>query len=254
MLQLERKNLEEKCTSLEAELVGFKERDLEFEQAKVTQANAKYRKYMKALPLPENQPQFGDLEPICYRENNLHAYLSQDPNAKSFLNHLLYLPKRTMHMFDFQFVAFGPTHRYDQATKKWTEGSDLTSVHGGTRELFIDRKEFVYYMGTYKCHDLRQLHPEGTRSPAHISSPEIKDAALGVPRPSGYQKIVERCYPDGIIKVEATGLQCIGFNIQLYKSLRRRFAKDCTGKTPAKEGKRKAENEMTPTVAKKHKS
>ncbi|KAJ7182505.1 hypothetical protein C8R43DRAFT_1228909 [Mycena crocata] len=258
VLEVERTKLEEKCASLEAELAGFKERDIDFDLGKSTKAIAKYRKYMKACPVPKNQPYFGELEPICYRRNNLHAYLSQDPDAKSYLNRILYLPKRTMHMADFHFVAFGATHRYDQAMKKWIEGSDLTSVHGETRELFMDRREFLCYVGTYKCHDLRKLHPEGSDSPDYISFPEIADAALGVPWPAGYIKIIKECYPDGIIKVEAVGLQCIGFNVQLYDSLRRRFAKDRKGRDHAMEGhategKRKAEDEIN-QVGKKQKS
>jgi hypothetical protein len=50
------------------------------------------------------------------------------------------------------------------------QGSDLTSFHGGTRELFVNYKEFVLYAGSYKCHDLRALQPEGTGLPSQIVS------------------------------------------------------------------------------------
>lgn len=46
-------------------------------------------------------------------------------------------------------------------------------------------------------------------------------------------------YPEGKIKVEAIGLQRVGFNRQLYDSLRRRFTDH------AREGKRKGENESS---------
>jgi hypothetical protein len=48
------------------------------------------------------------------------------------------------------------------------QGSDLTSFHGGTRELFVNYKEFVLYAGSYKCHDLRALQPEGIALPGQI--------------------------------------------------------------------------------------
>ncbi|KAJ7101835.1 hypothetical protein C8R43DRAFT_1047717 [Mycena crocata] len=254
-LEVERTKLEEK---FETTIAGFRERALEFEKTMMNEADAKYRQYMKALPLPENRPPFAQLDPVCCRDNNLHAYISQDPNAKSFLNHILYLPKRTIRMFDFHYVCFGPTQQYDRVTKQWTKGSDLTSLHRGTRELFINAKEFIFYAGTYRCHDLRPLFPKGSVPHAHVSVPEIRDAALGVPLPPDHRSIIEKCYPDGKIKVEATGLQCIGFNVQLYDSLRRRFAKDCTGNDTAKEihateGKRKAEDESNP-VGKKQKA
>jgi hypothetical protein len=42
-------------------------------------------------------------------------------------------------------------------------------------------------------------------------------------------------FPDGIIKMVATGLQCVGFNQQLYDSLRRRFAEKCAAEERPKE-------------------
>jgi hypothetical protein len=52
------------------------------------------------------------------------------------------------------------------------------------------------------------------------------------------KQLIKQQYPDGKIKVLATGLQCIGFNTQLYDALRRRFAND-----PVNGAKRKAEDE-----------
>ncbi|KAJ7737812.1 hypothetical protein DFH07DRAFT_841893 [Mycena maculata] len=73
----------------------------------------------------------------------------------SLLNHVLYLPGRTTQTADpdFHLLAFGPTQRYTRATNEWTQGSDLSSFHGGTRELFVDCKEFIVYVGSYRpCH------------------------------------------------------------------------------------------------------
>jgi hypothetical protein len=56
---------------------------------------------------------------------------------------------------------------------------------------------------------------------------------LGVPRPLNDVQIIKQRYLKGI-KVEATGLQCVGFNMELYESLRQRFAD---------QKKRKAEKE-----------
>ncbi|KAJ7679429.1 hypothetical protein DFH06DRAFT_974432 [Mycena polygramma] len=158
-------------------------------------------------------------------------------NLNSFLNHMLYRPKRVVTM-GFHFLAFGPTHRYDRATEQWTEGSDLSSFHGGTRELFVNCKDFVVYAGSYKCLDLSELKPMGTALPSQISPGEILDAALGVPRPKNYVKIIKKQFPDGAIKVGATALQYVGFNQTLYDALRRRFASD-----RATKGKRKASGE-----------
>ncbi|KAJ7732448.1 hypothetical protein B0H16DRAFT_178152 [Mycena metata] len=247
-----RTELEEKCASLEHLLAQATERAnklvLEIEAGKDAKAQKKYRKYMQQLPAPEAHPPYAppslkQLEPVCFANTNLHGYLAQDAGTKSFLNHVLYLPKRITHLFGFQYIAYGPTHRYDRTTGKWTEGSDLTSFHGGTRELFLNFKEFVAYAGSYKCHDLGSLETNGIGVPSHISLPEIMDAILGLPWPPGHAKIIKERYPDGL-RVRATGLQCVGFNNQLYDSLHKRFAHQrAMGKVSNDSAKRKAEDE-----------
>ncbi|KAJ6576995.1 hypothetical protein DFH09DRAFT_1276372 [Mycena vulgaris] len=219
----------ERCLSAEAHLAEARNQ--------MPDTIERYRKYMRGLPLPETR-QPAQLEPVCYRAANVHAYLAQDTNTKSFLNHVLYLPERTLDITDLHFVAFGPMHRYDRRSKKWIEGSDLASLQGGTRELFVNRKELVHYMGTYACHDLRTICSDGSDPPSQISASEIADAAFGLPRLSGSAQIIEQCYRDGKLKVVATGLQYIGFNHELYDSLRRRFAD-----AREMEGKRKPEDE-----------
>ncbi|KAJ7858104.1 hypothetical protein B0H13DRAFT_2573976, partial [Mycena leptocephala] len=228
-----RVELHERCVSLECiiDQLMYKKRR--------AQVREKYLDFMKNLPSPETPLSLPvlQLEPICYSKTNLHLYLSQDPGAKSFLNHVLYLPKRILSISDSHYIAYGPTHRYDRAAASWMQGSDLTSFHGGTRELFVNYKEFVLYAGSYKCHDLRALQPEGIALPGQISQSEIMDAAVGVPRPANHVQILNQQYPDGAIQVEATGLQRVGFNTQLYDSLRRRFTEECAN------GKRKAGSE-----------
>jgi hypothetical protein len=70
-----------------------------------------------------------------------------------------------------------PAHRYERATDRWIDGSDLTDFHGGTRELFVTCKEFILYAGSYKCHDLRALQPEGSALPSQIVSIHGADLA-----------------------------------------------------------------------------
>ncbi|KAJ6482369.1 hypothetical protein DFH09DRAFT_1340770 [Mycena vulgaris] len=182
----------------------------------------------------EDHPPFATLSPACHLDTNLHAFLAKDATAKSVLNHALYLPKRVSKTADVHFIAFGPSHRYDRVTSNWVEGSDLTSLHGRIRELFVKWVDSILYVGTYKCHDLRSLCPAGTTLPSGISEREIADAALGLPRPQGYVNIIKQCYPDGNIKVVAMGLQCVRFNKQLYDSLHKRFTQDLTAQTKCK--------------------
>lgn len=81
-----------------------------------------------------------------------------------FLNHILYLPKRVRSLSSFHYLAFGAAHRYERATDTWSEGSDLIGFYGGTRGLFVQNNCSIVYVGTFKCHDLRALHPGGLES------------------------------------------------------------------------------------------
>ncbi|KAJ7842350.1 hypothetical protein B0H14DRAFT_2780844 [Mycena olivaceomarginata] len=195
----EKEDLQQVVEGLQKEVKELKEKDVE--SSEVSAAISKYREFLAGLPLPERPPPAApsNLDAVCSTSTNLHGYLS-------LLNYL----------------AYGPTSRYERATDTWSEGSDLTGFHGGTRELFVKINGSIVYVGTYKCHDLRPLQPKGTNPPKEISEPEIINVALGVPRPPNDVQIIKQRYPKGI-KVEATGLQCVGFNMELYESLRQRF-------------------------------
>ncbi|KAJ7253631.1 hypothetical protein C8J57DRAFT_627568 [Mycena rebaudengoi] len=191
---------------------------------------AKWPSYEARSPLEQ-------LEPVFHANNNLHAYLAGDPKFKSILNNILYLPGRTLIVESgnaSHCLAFGPTHQY--ADGRWTSGSDLASLHGGTRELFLVLGRFVVYAGTHKC---RQMLPRGSHIPPDISLSELRGAALGGASPPDADEIMNRQFPEGITKVDAIGLQCIGFNGELYDSLRDTFAQ----LRVAKVGKRKAQGE-----------
>ncbi|KAJ6447601.1 hypothetical protein C8R45DRAFT_1136777 [Mycena sanguinolenta] len=200
-----RAQLQEKCVLLESRIAELEEGLV----SEIAKAGEKYRQYMNDLPKPEKLPPFATtLQAVCDSDTNLHGYLSQRVEALSGHNYL----------------AYGPTACYDRSTDTWTEGSDLLGFHGGTRELFVKMQEFVLYVGTYKCHDLRYLHPAATNIPSSISRNEIMHAALGVPLPQHHGQLIEERYPHGKIQVEATGLQCVGFNKELYDIMRKRYS------------------------------
>ncbi|KAJ7265721.1 hypothetical protein C8J57DRAFT_1330449 [Mycena rebaudengoi] len=93
---------------------------------KIVETNHLYRQHMAALTSLASHPRYQELEPVSYKRENF------------FLNHVLYLPKRTLPSVKSHALAFGPTHRYDHSANDWTMGSDLDTLHGGTRELFMD--------------------------------------------------------------------------------------------------------------------
>ncbi|KAJ7709105.1 hypothetical protein B0H14DRAFT_2415211 [Mycena olivaceomarginata] len=156
---------------------------------------------------------------------------------------MLYLPRRLVSLSDFSYLAYGPTYRYECATKTWLEGSHLSGFHGRTRELFVQNENFIVYAGTYKCYDLSPLHPrESTLLHASYvffftlnklmasfesfcrTKEKSSTRRWAFPRPQDHASLMKQRYPAGKIKVTATGLQCVGFSMELYESLRHRFA------------------------------
>ncbi|KAJ7301274.1 hypothetical protein DFH08DRAFT_827685 [Mycena albidolilacea] len=82
------------------------------------------------------------------------------------------------------------------------------------------------------------------------SKAEIMDAALGVPRPPNHVQIIKQCYPGEEIQVTVTGLQCVGFNTELYNSLRslpddlRKIEKRKAGPDDLQRGKTKSQKKI----------
>ncbi|KAK7053520.1 hypothetical protein R3P38DRAFT_1460249 [Favolaschia claudopus] len=220
-----RLELQKKCASLERAMA-------EKEGEVTAEGLAKCKEFMLQLPGPENPRPFSgaNLKLVCNFTPNLHTQLAKDPTANRFLNHLLFLPGHLMPVSDINYLAWGPTHLYDRASDAWVEGSDLVGCQGGTRELFFKKNTSILYAGTYKCHDLRALHVEGINVLFPIEKKDVLDVALGVPHPQHTKQIIERCWPDGRVKVIATGLEYVGFNMPLYNSLRERFVQEQKGK------------------------
>lgn len=48
--------------------------------------------------------------------------------------------------------------------------TEIPSLNGHWRELFVDVGDSVVYVGTYRCHDLRHLCPGGTPPPELVVS------------------------------------------------------------------------------------
>ncbi|KAJ7351262.1 hypothetical protein DFH08DRAFT_1078368 [Mycena albidolilacea] len=208
---------------LQEEVKELKEKDVE--SPEVSASIAKYREFLTGLPLPERPPPAppSNLDAVCSITTNLHGYLSEDPTARRQAHNPCL--SRIISGAGLNYLAYGPTSRYERATDTWSAGSDLIGFHGGTRELFVNINSSIVYVGTYRCHDLRPLQLKGTNPPKCISAAEIIKVALGVPRPPNHVQIMKQHYSRGI-EVEATGLQCVGFNMELYESLRRRFTND----------------------------
>ncbi|KAJ7101855.1 hypothetical protein C8R43DRAFT_1047765 [Mycena crocata] len=91
-------------------------------------------------------------------------------------------------------------------------------------DFFINQGPYVYYIGTYLVHSLRMAHPPGSKITSDVSPAAIL-RATGLS--THLKKKVTECFPDGEIRTECFGLQCVGFDQQLYDGLRERFKNAC---------------------------
>ncbi|KAJ7334025.1 hypothetical protein DFH08DRAFT_814098 [Mycena albidolilacea] len=65
----------------------------------------------------------------------------------SSANQVLYISNAHMTRMVQHWLAFGPTSIYDAPTAQWIDGFDLSLMHGGTCELFTERKRYIIYVG-----------------------------------------------------------------------------------------------------------
>ncbi|KAF7306210.1 hypothetical protein MIND_00411500 [Mycena indigotica] len=165
---------------------------------------------------------------ICQASENLFAFLARDATTQSFMNHVLFLPNRTVSCASVGYLAFAPTVVYDGARKEWKEGSDLGPLVHSTRELFITVQRagqggYITYAGTFLCHQL--VYPRATRPHKSIDTKALMDIAFGTPSCVSAEeadRLVRAKFPAGFIDVEVVGLQLVGFNTALYNALKAR--------------------------------
>ncbi|KAF7337315.1 hypothetical protein MSAN_02256700 [Mycena sanguinolenta] len=188
-------------------------------------ARVLYDDFMHTFPtFVLSRPNFLSLQPVAKIGINLAEYLAADQVCAGAVNSALYLPLRTVWCSTehIHLLAFIPTHQYDKRGT-WTQTEDIPKLVGSWREVFIDLNGSIFYVGTYKCHDLRFLCPGGTPPPDVVSPLEmVRAARLEVLPLEERSSAINYFFPSGIIDADCMGMQCVGFNTILYDALLRR--------------------------------
>ncbi|KAJ7730075.1 hypothetical protein DFH07DRAFT_175822 [Mycena maculata] len=175
---------------------------------------------MAALATPSGRPTFDSLKPI---DTTPSETFTQRLAATSGT---LFFPKRTVWCSAQRVHAlvFEPTHKYCYLTNTWIKQTEMNLRCGGeTFELFVTQGHSIYYAGTYVVHSLRTIHRTEFKTIPDVSKMAIYHAT-GL-RPNEMEKVKQR-FPDGEVKAECFGLQCVGFSNELYEGLLR---DRCTG-------------------------
>ncbi|KAJ7500222.1 hypothetical protein B0H11DRAFT_802875 [Mycena galericulata] len=197
-----------------------------------------YHKFMMNFGRPAGRPSFKDLQPIHKLASKYSTTLEVSTQDLPTTRRTLYCPKRTLwcggqHL---HALVFAPTQEYWYSTDSWTDKTKMRAYCGETFEFFVNKAGFTYYAGAYVVHSLRDVHPPGSNITTDVSRLAIH-RATGLSQ--NHADKVKECFPDGEIKTECFGLQCVGFNQAVYRTLRERF----TGTSGVDDRKRKAGSE-----------
>ncbi|KAJ7604403.1 hypothetical protein B0H17DRAFT_71478 [Mycena rosella] len=189
---------------------------------------------MARFPTPANRPRFKTLLPVdtVKPSNNMYFFLHNVPTQRQYRH----FPDRTLWSGPdgVHAIVYHPTHEYWPAVQKWVTPPSISFLSPELFDLFLTSQNAVYYVGVYAFHSMRDVHPPGSPIPPDVSPVAIHQAT-GVPAANvnPWDKITE-CFLDGHIKVECFGLQCVGFDHELYHKLRLRFVQPAGGEVPLK--------------------
>ncbi|KAI3605817.1 hypothetical protein WG66_012439 [Moniliophthora roreri] len=140
----------------------------------------------------------------------------------------LYLPGRTFFVDDSQHaLAIGPLAQKSEA-HNFELASTLDGMVDEERELFFDLgKDSIFYAGTYRYVRLDHLYPDGVPYSNNIHgefgltirtlSQTVVESQIQ--RPSLRHEEIAELIKSDTIKLEFIGLQCVGFNYELYYSI-----------------------------------
>ncbi|KAF5345397.1 hypothetical protein D9756_010987 [Leucocoprinus leucothites] len=192
---------------------------------------------MSALPPSPTRPRQGSLLPVIegsFNPTKLCAYLMANLNTRRYTENSIIFPGRFSWCASpggyHHALAFEPTHVFNIQTRSWEKGLLMESLYGMVRELFYVQKGKTYYAGTYKCIRfenssirLPDSEIEGLTSIA-IAEAALSDEFSNAPSSVTHRGTLSKLYREGVLMVECMGLQCVGFNKQLYKELLAQYA------------------------------
>ncbi|KAF9444297.1 hypothetical protein P691DRAFT_350677 [Macrolepiota fuliginosa MF-IS2] len=201
---------------------------------------------ISSLPLCLKRPAHGTLVPIAKKGVQLREYLLSRTDTQAYANTVLFLPGRfswcTTARTYHHALAFGPTHTFNIQSRQWEKGTFMEPLYGQTREFFYEDKGDVFYSGTYRC--IRLDNPiinwpePGVQGlvPYIMAETALSEDFRNAPCSHAHKGTVSKLYREGVLKLECMGLQCVGFDKELYKHLVAQYQHN----SPTKEKKRSA--------------
>ncbi|KAF8874777.1 hypothetical protein CPB84DRAFT_1629999, partial [Gymnopilus junonius] len=172
---------------------------------------------LAAIPLPENAPDATLSAIIIPPPFTLHEFLNSAPPV-SITTH--WCPEREEHGYMYVPAFKCSTNPRISTAHRWAPVDVIGRMNKPT-ECFFNKEGLWYYAGSYKAFRLdtlstkewMQLSPEAT-------SVIVKETIVGrknISPQNTYE--TSQLYVAGALRVTCVGLQCVGFNQEVYKSL-----------------------------------
>ncbi|KAH9483526.1 hypothetical protein JR316_0002994 [Psilocybe cubensis] len=186
---------------------------------------------LASIPLPPNPPDATLSAIVIPPPFTLHEFLNGAPatlrNASSLSNYrilhnvtTLWCPEREEHGYMYTPVYKCSTNPRIATAHRWAP-MDVIGRMSKPTECFYNKEGVWYYAGSYKAFRLDNLSTkEWMQLPSETISAIIKETISGR-KNSSPQNTYEtsQLYAAGALKVACVGLQCVGFNQEVYKSI-----------------------------------
>ncbi|KAF9552579.1 hypothetical protein CPC08DRAFT_714501 [Agrocybe pediades] len=186
---------------------------------------SKIWKFLEKLPPCPDKPRGQDISPILDADIDLKEYLSSDPRTKEYTAHTLFLPGLiAMVRPGVHALAAGPLFTLNDE-ERWVKISKFSHLYDKTFHLFHEKRQLIFYEGMYKAIKLVDEYPEGLEALPYISRKTLALSTIPETQARNLQRLatLDVLYRDGLLKIEYLGLQCVGFDQQLYTRLKDRY-------------------------------
>ncbi|KAK0229091.1 hypothetical protein EDD85DRAFT_135626 [Armillaria nabsnona] len=196
-------------------------------------------KLLAAMPLPQDPPD-DTLQPILLPQNlTLHEFLGNTSGSlrSSLSNYRLlqqlttsWCPEREEHGY-FLTPAFKCNTNPRVATAHRWSSVDVLSRMNKPTECFFNKDGTWYYAGIYKAFRLDDLTTKEWEALSNETVQAIIKETIAGRKNISPQNVYEtsQLYAAGALKVACIGLQCVGFNRTMYRSILEQTSKCMQG-------------------------
>ncbi|KDQ49371.1 hypothetical protein JAAARDRAFT_42934 [Jaapia argillacea MUCL 33604] len=202
--------------------------------------------FMVNLPVCPDRPNHEELRP-CFPGHGTSpkSYLKADADGMC-PGGWVFLPEQTVWCYPSNSTITPVQHallvesphryQYDEGLKKfsWKTRVTIQNLVGQTKDLFFTRQANTYYAGTYTFLELPNM---GQKECQRLDK-GVHGYLIGrtIPQrasvPPLIASLIEEMYQLGIIHPVCVGMQCVGFNQELYTKLLNDMPKSLKRKTP----------------------